>query len=87
MECGGQCKAPYELDVGFKPSTTISDAKQAIERCADSPIVIRVATLTRLDGAWHDRIYTTQFLRSDVAQALATCLSRQQVISSTVWPD
>jgi hypothetical protein len=30
MECGGQCKAPYELDVGFEPVTSVSAAKQAI---------------------------------------------------------
>jgi hypothetical protein len=87
-ECGGQCTAPYELDVAFRPSTTKPVAQQTIARCANSPTVVRVAALQRATtGQWQGRIYTTKLGRSAATQALLTCLDGQQAVVGAAWPD
>jgi hypothetical protein len=88
IECGGQCKSPYELDVAFRSSTTKPAAQHAISKCADSPTVIRVAAVERsTNGQWQGRIYTAKIGRSAATQPLLTCLDAQRVIVSAGWPD
>jgi hypothetical protein len=88
MECGGQCTAPYELDVVFQPGISTVAAHRAMAQCATLPTVVRVAGVRRLDNdQLQGRIYTTKIGRSPATRVLLTCLVNQRTTVGAGWPD
>jgi hypothetical protein len=93
--CAGQCASPYELDVVFRPGTSRSAARAAMDRCRTArPAVIRIGpvqwqpVLERL-GA----IILTKSMPGlaspppTVPSSLLVCLRATGVIETAGWPD
>jgi hypothetical protein len=87
-ECGGQCKAPYELDVVFQSGTSKVVAQRVMTECSRLPTVIRLGGVRRLDtDQLQGRIYTTKMGRGSDTRPLLTCLDNQQTTVGAAWPD
>jgi hypothetical protein len=86
-ECGGQCHAPYEMDVVFQHGVSGTAALAALRACAGPPSVIRVGDLRRqTTGQLVGRLYTTT-LRGATGQRALDCLHRQRGVMSASWPN
>jgi hypothetical protein len=87
-ECGGQCTAPYQLDVVFQPGTSTVAAQRTMAECATLPTVIRLAGVRRVgNDQLQGRIYTTTMDRSSATRPLLTCLDNQRATVGAAWPD
>ena len=98
--CGGQCSAPYLLNVHFRPGTTLSAAWLVIQRCEHDPIVvsgtgevsspnspIALPAHDHVTPLVEGQLRTTYIGRSPQTQPLLTCLDRSPVVAYAAWPD
>jgi len=86
--CGGQCSAPYELDVQFHLGTPPTEASAVLQSCRHFPTVIGVAS-PRVNswGLLVAKVETRDFLRSAKTQPLLACLEGSPSVVSAAWPD
>jgi hypothetical protein len=49
--CAGQCGAPYQLQVVFRPGTARSAAMAAMTSCATGPLVVRIGRVLPAAGS------------------------------------
>jgi len=86
--CGGQCHAPYELDVLFDTGVSHTAAVAALRACANEPALVRVGTVDRTrNGRWQGRLFTGTIGRSAETTPLLSCLNSQPGIVDAYWPD
>jgi hypothetical protein len=85
QECGGQCKAPYQLDVYFRHGTSQVDAQRALASCVRLPTVIRASGVRRSEAHLEGHIYTTK--ETLPGQPLISCLRRQPDVEDAGWPE
>ena len=85
--CAGQCTAPYELDVRFRPALTPTQATAVLQRCSDVPSVVRMDVATDAGGEVQGRVYTTAFGSDQTVQPLFNCLRRQDEVTGAGFPD
>ena len=85
---GGQCSAPYELDVYFQPGTSLQAASSALQSCQRDPTVISIVS-PRMNKAGRimGEVETRDFLRTSKTQHLLNCLTGSPSVQSAVWPD
>lgn len=84
----GWFSGPHELDVQFKPGTSVSEATAAFDSCRHFSEVVRVSG-PKVDetGLLTGRMWTRDILRSDKTQPLLTCLEQQSSVRVAAWPD
>ena len=89
--CAGQCRPPFQLDVGFRAGTSKQAAAAAMRKCQASPLVIRIGQLRHpypgTPGQWTAIIYTTKMPSGARHIPLLTCLHRSPAVMTAVWPD
>jgi len=92
--CAWQCRAPYELDVTFRPGTAKLTAAAAMAQCRADPNVIQIGTprWNPVLGQLTAVILTkTMGRRAEPAPGtpatLLTCLRRSPLVLSAGWPD
>jgi hypothetical protein len=85
--CGGQCAAPYVLQVDFHPGTTPAAAQRLLTRCAArNPVVIRIGSLRELGGGLSRALIYTHVLGPTArTSGLLRCL-RSAGVASAAWP-
>lgn len=85
--CSGQCKAPYQLQVFFKPATSSVTAAREVARCSTRPEVQRVeAPRTGVAGLLVVSVYTRDLGKGPKTEGLLTCLANQPRVLATGWP-
>ncbi len=85
--CSGQCKAPYELQVFFKPATSAATAATEAARCRTRPEVQRVGTpRTGVASLVIVPVYTRDIGKGPRTDGLLACLARQPRVLATGWP-
>jgi hypothetical protein len=84
--CAGQCRAPYELFVGFRSALPPSRSVQVLSKCEHVPGVLRVS-FDRRDG--HGIVWTTFFGPESRSKnlPLQACLRNLPSVSWQIWPD
>lgn len=87
IACGGQCSAPYELDVTFHLGTTRQVAKTVFNTCGHNPIVTRIGKPQVVDGLMTGRLWTEYFERTSMTEPLLKCLDRSPSVTDAGWPD
>jgi hypothetical protein len=89
--CAGQCEAPFQLQVTFRPGTTKQAALVAMSKCQANPLVIRIGQLqpvrSGVPGRWTAVIYTRSMPIGAGNIPLLTCLHRSQSVLTAGWPD
>jgi hypothetical protein len=86
--CGGQCSAPYELDVQFHLGTPPAEASAVLQSCRHFPTVIGVASPSvNSSGLLVAKVETRDFLRNAKTQPLLTCLTGSPSVVSAAWPN
>ena len=80
--CAGQCSAPYELDVGFRPGTTPATAHAVVRHCTRDPIVVGVRYPN--PGSEETVVRTSQF-NNDETKPVVECLIHAGAFPA--WPD
>jgi hypothetical protein len=91
LPCAGQCGAPYQLDVVFRPGATRTAATAALRTCQANPTVVRLGRL----HPWHSgqlapRLSATVFTRSMAGgntASLARCLRASDAVLGVGFPD
>lgn len=88
--CAGQCRPPFQLDVGFRTGTSKQAAAAAMRKCQANAMVIRIGQLQHhpypgTPGQWTAIIYTTKLGAG--ARPLLTCLHRSPAVMTAAWPD
>jgi hypothetical protein len=83
--CAGQCSAPYQLDVLFKPATPAAAARAVLAGCGHDPVVIRIG---KLSGRSQPAaiIYTHVGYRQPRTSALLKCLRSAPSVQAAAWP-
>lgn len=84
--CAGQCRAPFELFVGFHEGVSSSRAVGMLKQCEHLPGVLRVGW----DRADANGVVWTSFFgpRSPSRNShLSACLRRLPSVSWRAWPD
>jgi hypothetical protein len=92
--CGGQCGPPFQLQVIFRPGTTLQAAGTHMKACAWKPFVTGVGrvhdfhgpALAEPPGSLTATIYT-QSITSSRNFRLMNCLRRWRQVSSASYPD
>ena len=86
--CGGQCSAPYVLDVQFRVGTSPAEAAAVLASCRRFPTVIGV-TPPSVDasGLLVAKVETRDVLRNANTQPLLTCLTGSPSVVWAAWPD
>jgi hypothetical protein len=86
--CGGQCSAPYQLQVVFKKGVSHQTAHAALTLCSASPIVIKVGTAQAPGGAPHltATVYTRTSPTSARTASFLKCLDTRSGIFAVYVP-
>jgi hypothetical protein len=85
--CSGQCKAPYQLQVFFKPGTSDAGAARETARCRSRREVQRVGTpRTGVAGLVVVPVYTRDLGKGPRTDGLLACLAHQPGVLATGWP-
>ena len=83
----GWFSGPHELDVQFKPGTSVSEATLALSNCRHFSEVVRVsAPNTDATGSLTGKMWTSDIGRSNKTQPLLTCLEQQSSVRIEAWP-
>jgi hypothetical protein len=92
--CGGQCGPPFQLQVIFRPGTSIQAAEAHMSACAWKPFVMRVGQVQHFHGTALAEpsgslaaTISTQSITSSRNHRLLSCLRRWRQVISADYPD
>jgi hypothetical protein len=87
-ECGGQCSAPYELDVMFVAGTSIPTARTVLQNCAHDPEVVSVSSpkVEYGHGSQPSAVVWTRDYGGKKTKSLSTCPWSSPCVQGTAYP-
>ena len=85
--CGGQCSAPYQMNVVFRAGTTPSEASSVLQGCRRLPTVISISPPQGNATGYHSTIETRTFGGASESKQLESCLHGSPSVLLAVFPD